>query len=214
LRCCLQAVLTARAFIARAMLAMLLLLVITTSALPPGALAAALNCPMPCCKGINVMAGCPGGVCHTHFAKQAAQPVESDPICAAIAIVSTTKDGATPAHHAAPKSTHAHVHTTHKIEHNSPQPVSERNTLAQGTESVGPRMAQPCATDCCGAPQSSSAQLRRTRDSATAAHAFSLRAPTLLLARHTPARHVVAAADLRRYCSPRAPPFILSGQSA
>jgi hypothetical protein len=191
---------------------MLLLLVITASALPPGALAA-LNCPMPCCKGINAMTSCLGGACHAHFAKQAAKPVESDPICAAVGTVSATKDGAPPAHHAAPKRTHAHVHTAHKIEHDSPQPVSERNTLAQGTERVGPGMSQPRSTDCCGATQSSGAQIRRTRDSATSAHAFSLRAPTLLGARHTPARHDVASADLRRHCSPRAPPIILSGQS-
>jgi hypothetical protein len=192
----------------------LLLLVITVSAFPPGALATALNCPMPCCKGINAMAGCLGGACHAHFAKQAAQPVESDPICAAIGTVSATKDGAPPAQHAAPKRTHAHVHNAHKIEHNAPQSVSELNTLAQGTERVGPSMAQPCATDCCGATQSSGAQLRRTRDSAAAAHAFSLRAPTLLGARPTPARHVVASFDLRRHCAPRAPPLSLIDQSA
>lgn len=214
MRCRLQAVLTARALIARAMLAMLLLLVITASALPPGALATALNCPMPCCKGINAMSSCVGGECHTHFTKQATKPVESDPICKASGRVSATKDGAPPAHHVARKSTPAHVHTAHKIEHNAPQPVSERNTLAQGTERVGPSMAQPCATDCCGATQSSGAQVRRTRDSAALAHRFSLRAPTLLAARRTSARHVVASADLRRHCAPRAPPIILNAQSA
>lgn|GEM_PF-5224276 len=209
MRCRPQAVLTARAFIARTVLAVLLPLVVTANALPPGALAAALSCPMPCCRGGGAMADGPGGSCDAHLAKQAAKPVESDPVCGAIGGVSVTHDGATHAQHAAPKGARAHVHIAHRIEHNSAQPVSEQNTTAQGAVGVGPSMSRPCSPDCCGATLGSGAQLRRTRDGAALARGFSLRTPTLLVTRRVTMRHVIASSDLRRHSSPRAPPIIL-----
>jgi hypothetical protein len=215
----LRAGLSARAAVARAILAALLICATTAGAVPFGAIAAAAGCPMPCCTGIYGEDGCAGGTCHAHLGKHTAQAAEAAPASAS-EDSSAALGGMEHAQHTLPESSHTHhappessrAHASYKIEHAQHQHVPAQNTAPREAH-VGASIARSCAPDC-GALLNSFTQQRRSHDGAALAHGLRPRPLSPAATRRAPAGVVKISYALRRLCPPRAPPSAHTSLSA
>lgn len=209
---------SARICVVKSLLATALACLIVAASVPAGAVSAAHGCRMPCCegKGVGGMAGdCEGGSCPIrNFAPAPPpEPVASEPMCGATPAPSSHGGEAQALNarsgHAAPRDyiRHGIEHDAHReIEHDARSDVSPHHTSSHA-RFVSASVSRPCPPDC-GALLNSFTQSRRTRDGAALAHGLRPRPPTVATLPRAFTRASKTSSELRRQCSPRAPPSL------